>query len=319
MSSRRNRGGGGGHGDGGEERWLLPYADMITLLLGLFIVLFAMSSINAKQFDNVRRSLSQTFKGSVLEEAGGVLPGSSGTLDPTAANQDPDATVLARLQQASNATDSRFDAEAKRLESVSKQSSMGNDVEITRNERGITVRLAGDSLFDSGSSELKPDVRTQLEKIVLEMKAFGSPIEIEGHTDGQPFDGEWGNWGLSSDRANEVVKFFVQRGFPGEKLRSVGHADTKPLVKPSSPNDANARNRRIEIHILEPSANDPRAEEAVRAAAARSAAERAAKAATPPSAARPTTARTDAVATQLQTEVDEGIVAQLADTSKAVN
>src|SRR6478609_3788900 len=92
MAGRRNSGG-GEHGGGGEERWLLPYADMITLLLGLFIVLFAMSTINPHQYDNLRRSLSQTFHGDVLEESGGLTDGSTGILDPDASAETTQAII----------------------------------------------------------------------------------------------------------------------------------------------------------------------------------------------------------------------------------
>lgn len=268
MSGRRNKGG-GGHGEGGEERWLLPYADMITLLLGLFIVLFAMSSIDAKQFDHVRRSLSQTFRGDVLENPGGVLDGASGVLDPEAANQTSDSSAVARVQEATDAAAAKYERQAHEVEQLATQAGLGNDVRVTNNQRGIVVNLAGDALFDSGSAELRPAVREGLTKLERKLQAFGHPIEIAGHTDGQPFPGPGGNWALSADRAQAVLLFFLEQGFPAELMEARYHADTRPLVKPrGKPHAAVAKNRRIEITVLAPGANDPTPEVLKLAAAA---------------------------------------------------
>jgi chemotaxis protein MotB len=255
MSSRRNRGGGGDHGGGGEERWLLPYADMITLLLGLFIVLFAMSSIDAKQFDNVKRSLAQTFSGEVLEEPGGVLPGATGVLDPNAAS-DTQAQAIVEMDNASRTSAQRFDEETKQLEQLAKQLNLGNDVQVVRNQVGIQVRLAGDALFESGSWELKPGMKDKLKEIEREMAAFGHPIEIAGHTDGVPYAGQWGNLGLSQNRAAAVYSYFADLGYPPSLMEAVGFADTRPIKPPPTPNASIAANRRIEITILEPAAKD---------------------------------------------------------------
>lgn len=257
MSSRRNKKGGGHGGGGGEEAWLLPYADMITLLLGLFIVMFAMSSVDAKKFDNVKRSLSQSFHGDVLEEPGGVLDGADGVLDPEAANaRSQEAVVLEQLETPSNATAGQLDRQQEQLQQVAQQANLGNDAKITRNERGIKVSLAGDALFAPGSSELRPEVEEQLTALERKLATFGRPIEIAGHTDGVPFEGPYGNWGLSADRAQAVVIFFLQHGYPGD-ITARFHADSQPAVAPpkGNPRAPMPKNRRIEITVLAPGAD----------------------------------------------------------------
>lgn len=258
MSSRRNKKGGGHGGGGGEEAWLLPYADMITLLLGLFIVMFAMSSVDAKKFDNVKRSLSQTFRGDVLEESGGVLDGADGVLDPEAANQrSEEAVVLQQYEQASDAAAGQLAKQQEELAKlVEQQANIGNDTKVSRNERGIKVSLAGDALFAPGSSELRPEVREQLTVLERKLASFGRPIEIAGHTDGVPFNGEYGNWALSADRAEAVVVFFLEKGYPGS-IKASFHADTQPAVKaPKGREHASVpANRRIEITVLAPGAD----------------------------------------------------------------
>ncbi len=263
MAGRRGRGhGGGGHGGGGEERWLLPYSDMITLLLGLFIVLFAMSTIDAKQFDNVKRSLAQTFHGNVMDGQDNVLPGSNGVLDPTAPSQAlTDSTVT--IDEATR-TNREYQTETKQLQQIAKQISGGNDVQVTRTEVGIQISIAGDALFDSGSYQLsQPGLKAQLAKIQRELKRFGKPIRIEGHTDGQPCTGcQFGNNGLSVLRAASVEDYFLGLGFPDKLVHIAGYGDTRPKVTPAHPHDAVAKNRRIEIVVLDPGFNEPAPSEA---------------------------------------------------------
>jgi chemotaxis protein MotB len=310
MSSRRNRGG-GGHGDGGEERWLLPYADMITLLLGLFIVLFAMSTLDSRKFDNLRSSLSQTFSGQVMSEPGNVLPGSNGVLDPASPSDEATESISVSQQQSAQAESrEKFDQETQQLQKMAQQSGLGNSVKVTRSEMGIEIEIAGDALFPSGSWQLiQPGILDKLKRIEAEMAAFNHPIRIVGHTDGAPYPGEFGNWGLSSNRANAVGAYFRSLGFPDARIVTEAKADTDPAVKPSSPTDSVAANRRIEIIILEPGADDGFANAAADAAPSR----------VPAPARRPTASDVAAaqVSAQLGREFDSSIVAELAATGKA--
>ncbi len=305
MSSRRNKGGGGGHGDGGEERWLLPYADMITLLLGLFIVLFAMSTIDAKQFDNVKRSLSQTFNGAVLEETGGVMPGSTGALDPNASTAAPTASAM-QINDAARQTASRFQKQEQKLQGLVKQSGLGNDVKVVTNERGIQIRLAGDALFESGSWQIKPSFEAKLIKIERQLKAFGHPIEIAGHTDGQPWKGGT-NRELGFFRANAVYELFLAKGYPDASMSVRTWGDTKPLKSPQNASTPNKWNRRIEITVLQPAADVAMTDTQRVAALAESAQHGTA------GAPKPSSPAADSVAE----EFDPAIVSELAATAKA--
>ena len=254
MSGRRNKGGGGGHGGGGEERWLLPYADMITLLLGLFIVLFAMSSINAKQFDNVKRSLAQTFKGAVLEEPGGVMPGTNGALDVPNASTAAPATTALQINEAAQHTAAKFQQQEKQLEGLVKQSGLGNDVKVVTNERGIQINLAGDALFESGQWTIKPAFREKLVRIERQLQAFGHPIEITGHTDGQRWQGG-SNKMLGAYRALAVYDLFLEKGYADDKMKVVTWGEAKPVKSPQNASTPNPWNRRIEITVLQPGAD----------------------------------------------------------------
>jgi chemotaxis protein MotB len=263
--SRRDKGGGGGHGGSGEERWLLPYADMITLLLGLFIVLFAMSTLDAKKFDSLRDSLAQTFDGGqVLAEPGSVMPGSTGALQPVTTSDAPSPEAVARLQDVQKRSKEELEQQAEAVKQVATEA-LGNDVKVTNNQRGIELSLAGDALFDTGRSDLKPEVREKLARLEAKLEQFHRELEITGHTDGQPVPGdEWGNWRLSGDRAEAVAFFFFERGYDPSKVRVVGLADTDPAVAPPkrNPQKPMKQNRRIVITILAPGADDPRSPQA---------------------------------------------------------
>lgn len=261
MSSPRKSGqAGAGHQDASEERWLLPYADMITLLLGLFIVLFAMSSIDAKQFDQVRRSLAKTFDGSAaLDQSDGVLPGASGILDPTSPSQgQTDALVstdVASRTQAVSQSEAQFDRQFKELDQLQERLGLGKDVTVSRSEVGIQISIAGDALFAPGSYELaSPGIKRELVRIERELEGFRHNIRIEGHTDGQPMDGEFGNDGLAAMRALAVQRFFAKNGYSNSLMYAVSMGAKKPKVKPAYKTASVAANRRIEIVVLEPGA-----------------------------------------------------------------
>ncbi|MCW2961068.1 MAG: chemotaxis protein MotB [Thermoleophilia bacterium] len=256
MSDRRNKRGGGG-GEGGEERWLLPYADMITLLLGLFIVLFAMSSVDAKKFDHVRQSLAQTFKGSVLEESGGVLPGSTGVLDPEAANRSPDNTKIALREQASDATQETYKKEQAEFEQLVKEAKLDKDIQVVPNERGFTISLAGDAFFDTGQARIRPQAEAKLRDVAAELVAFNRKVVIIGHTDASPFGDRMGNQRLSSDRANSVFEYLWNAGMQPADMEASGVGATRPKQPYTKNGTRNvAANRRIEILVLAPGSND---------------------------------------------------------------
>lgn len=268
MSGRRKKDDGGGHA--GEEAWLLPYADMITLLLGLFIVLFALSSVDAKKFDSVSKAFSQTFRGSLLENAGGITPGSSGVLGASATSAKTQTAVTIAANAAAKATQERFDGEREKLDQMAKSmdGQLKGQLQIREDERGLVLSVAGDALFESGSYQLKSPATEQMRAIARHLRQFNAPLLIEGHTDGQPFDGEFGNQGLSTDRANAVYMLFRKEGIRDSRMETSGQGSSDPLVKPPTPTASVPANRRVEIHILAPAASNstftPRAERAAK-------------------------------------------------------
>jgi chemotaxis protein MotB len=177
-------------------------------------------------------------------------------MDPSAPSDSPSPTVV-EIEQASRTAAQRFDRETQKLEKIVKTMNLGNDVQVSRNERGILVRLAGDALFDSGRWDLKPGIVGKITRLEAELEAFGHPIEIAGHTDGAPYPGStWGNYELGFKRALSVHALFLKLGYPPKRMRSTTHGADDPIVEPKRPTESVPRNRRIEITILEPGAED---------------------------------------------------------------
>lgn len=270
MARRGRHKGGGGH-EGGDERWLLTYADMITLLLALFIVLFAMSSIDATKFDAVARSLSESFSGEVFNGNNDVLTGSNSVLDPSATSGLPSSVSFEVKQDSQQRQKSAYAQQAQKLEELTKTSKAAG-VSVSTVERGIVVSLAGDTTFESGSAQLRPEAIRFLDKLSVQLVENRNQIAIEGHTDGQPISGGAypSNWHLSGGRALSVLVHLQRDGVLSSHMRYVGFSDTKPVVKPATPTSAETKNRRVEIVILAPASEGSAAAPGSRAPASAS-------------------------------------------------
>jgi chemotaxis protein MotB len=255
------RGGGGGHQEiagSGAERWLLTYADMITLLLALFILLFAMSTIDVQRFEALRRTLAQSFRGSVLQESGAVIDGSKSPLNPDAPSQNAAPQTMTALQtEATDRVAAGFAAEAKRLRKMTEKANMQGKISVTTSERGIVILFAGDSLFESGSAQVREEFLKPLKAIAIDLAKENRQVAVEGHTDGQPISSTLypDNLALSQARARAVYLVLDAFGMRPDHLRATGFGPTRPIVKPRHPEQAVAKNRRVEVVVLSPGAD----------------------------------------------------------------
>jgi chemotaxis protein MotB len=223
-----DHGGGGGHDSAGGMRWLLTYSDLVTLLLILFIMLYSMSKIDAAKFKELAQLLRAAF-GGVLTQGPTFLQGSGDQIIPD---------LVPRLAAAVEGAGG------------------GREVaKVFRNERGIVVRLMTDNvLFDKGSSDLKPEMKSILDALSGPLRDAGRPVAVEGHPDDLRMRGGGrytSNWELSSERATQVVRYLIEKGrVPPASLSAAGYAEFHPVV-PNTGDMARARNRRIDIIILE--------------------------------------------------------------------
>jgi len=233
----------------GQERWLLTYADMITLLLALFIVMYSMSKLDADKFGNVARAFADQLKGgrSIFEKSLG-----SDFIGKHVLN-------LKELQTLEKRLVSRI-----RIEGLRRGSPLG--ISTVMDQRGLVIHIKESTLFDPGKDKLKEKAFDALNIVAMQLKDLNNPIRIEGHTDNMPISTARfpSNWELSAARAISVVRYFInEHDFSPDQLSVLGFGEFRPIADNSTA-EGRAANRRVDIVVLsqaeiikEPPAADP--------------------------------------------------------------
>jgi chemotaxis protein MotB len=261
-----------------DERWLLTYADMITLLMALFMVLYAMSMVNKTKFEALRLTLKQSFSGAILTGGSSILDHGAVASSQTQARSDlqgrnsavPDtfapAPVTKNAQEAGTAQanagaarkaelaqESQLEAAKLKVESAIRAAHLQGKARAFIDRRGLVIRLVTDQvLFALGSYDLRPQADSLLTHIATAIEPLPNAVHVEGYTDSLPCSCTFGNYGLSFYRAQTVLEFMGTRGFTiGDRHDAV--AIPYGVRHPLSPNSAtagNPRNRRVDIVIL---------------------------------------------------------------------
>ena len=258
--SRRRRKAAEGHGGG--ERWLVSYADMITLLFALFIVLYAMSKLNESKFQILSHSLAKAIE----PKEDNILPG---TLPATA--HDPQGKRLLtgnsysetraeilkdekprgdkiKVGEEGNPGDKALEDIKNRLQEELKHAGCPHAIHMHMEEAGLVVRLLEDRiLFDVGEAEVRSEGRKMILAASRVLKDLDNPIRVEGNTDNVPMrSGRFrSNWELSTMRATNVAEVLIRgAGISPHRVSVLGHGEFKPLVPNTS-----ARNRQINRHV----------------------------------------------------------------------
>jgi chemotaxis protein MotB len=262
-SNRRRRADHGGGHEGGDERWLLTYADMITLLMALFIVMWAISSTNITKFRELKQSLNQAFSGKIIAGNHDILhggarimeEGSQGTQGGGQAFFDPAKNIAQSFSKVGEKHETQsLKRLQQKIESYAKTHGFSKLISTKIDERGLVVRLLTDKvLFDSGRAELHPQSLPLIVKIsrLLTAGSVLNPVRVEGNTDNQPISSAEfrSNWELSTARANAVLEVLLANGVPPRRLSVAGYADQNPIAVNSS-FEGRAKNRRVELVVL---------------------------------------------------------------------
>lgn len=230
----------GEHG-GSHERWLLTYADMITLLLVLFIVLLAMSETDAAK----AKELAQSLRSAMHLSAGGgtdaALPPASNDMLTGGGALLPEAQALMKIQE-------KLEQEI----AAQNGAEAAQSVTTSLSQRGLVISLANSAFFDSGEASLRPQARSVLKTVAGTLKSSKRFIMVEGHTDNTPINTARypSNWELSTARATTVVRYLItDYGIPPKRLSAAGYGEYYPLVA-NTTFENRARNRRVDLVIL---------------------------------------------------------------------
>jgi chemotaxis protein MotB len=253
------RGDSGGEGGESSERWLLTYADMITLLLALFVVLFSISAVNVSKFKTLKQTLEQAFSPHILSGGGSIVP-NGGT---EATNHAAGAAVAALAAERTSAStlraeEDQFQKLKEKLDTYSREHGFSHQIQTVITSRGLIIRLLTDHvLFESGSATLKTQATPLLNEISHLVDLDRShDISVEGNTDDVPIaTSEFpSNWELSVARATGVVRFMIGHGVTARRLEASGVAGERPIA-PNTTEGGRSRNRRVEIALLRGSDN----------------------------------------------------------------
>lgn len=229
-----------------HERWLVSYADFITLLFAFFTVLYATSQQDTKKEEEFERSIRKHMKTLMAFQGGnGEDPHASGqSVVPPSIELFPPMTAGPREVQ---------DHIKRALQNALTQQEYSEAIEDVRHDTlGVRIQLTASALFPLASAELKESAASALDKIGQILKNSGRRIVVEGHTDDRPIhtDRFPTNWELSASRATKIIRYLISRHeMAADKLTAVAYGDQRPIV----PNDSGknrARNRRIEILVI---------------------------------------------------------------------
>lgn len=209
----------------GMMRWLLTYADMITLLLGMFIVIAGSRQENEAKFKILASQAARVFgagQSTVFNGQTGMLQGSNGILPYFKPSKE------------------------------SKPGTPTGPVQVKNTPYGILITMSSGIMYDSGSADLKPNAKAIIDKVYQTYFAKNNDmIRITGHTDDRPISGMYpSNWELSTARAGAVARYLISRWhITPSRLTTQGSADTQPKASNVTP-EGRAANRRVELWVL---------------------------------------------------------------------
>jgi len=238
-----------------HERWLVSYADFITLLFAFFVVMYSLSSVNEGKYRVLSDSLVAAFRTLSISGAGhqqeGILPPLSvpvpmpvQTSKPVPKEEEDPAERQRRL------VTRRMHNMAAEIRRMLEPLSQSGQVRVSEGAHGISVEINASVLFMTGEAALDTDALPPLQAVAQVLSAANLPVTVEGHTDSKPIHTFRfpSNWELSSARAASVVRLFIDSGVPSGQLTVVGYSDQRPIADNETP-EGRARNRRVTILI----------------------------------------------------------------------
>jgi chemotaxis protein MotB len=239
-----------------HEAWAIPYGDLVTLLLALFVVMYAISSVNEGKFRAASASLSEAFKG-VPRTA---VPVQIGSIPVLSKGRELDVNLVEseRIEEGGAMTENTNDnlssqEMAEQLNVAMADLIKAKVIVVRQNPYSIEVEIQTDLLFTSGEAKLSVKAQHILQRLADVLKRFPNPIRVEGHTDNVPINSSVfpSNWELSAARAATVVHLLMKSGVAPKRMSVIGMSEYRPLADNIDEAGRN-RNRRVQLIIPTP-------------------------------------------------------------------
>jgi chemotaxis protein MotB len=228
------------------DRWLVSYADFITLLFAFFVVMYAISQVNEGKYRILSDALNSAFR-----NVPGTTSSASAEISPYSAipMQIPlRRPVNFRNEELKRQAREKLHNAAGEIRQALAPLVQQGLVRIFEGANGVTIEINASVLFQPGEARLDPSAVRVLSEVAKILAPTAFPLTVEGHTDSLPINTPQfpSNWELSGSRASSVVRLFIDRGVTPQRLTATGHADQRPVADNASA-EGRARNRRVAI------------------------------------------------------------------------
>jgi len=246
MIKRRRRNSDETYGDN-PDRWLVSYADFITLLFAFFIVMYAVSSVNEGKYQVLSHSLISAFKNKTLPDQ--EIATELAPIQLQQLKQNNGIELLEPINKIQKREKMR--GMAKNILEALEPLVRDGQVRVTQSALGITVEINASVLFSPGQARLADNSSVALQAVAQVIKDHEHEIRVEGHTDNSPIRTENfpSNWELSTARASSVVRLFIEQGVDANRLTAIGYGENRP-IESNEATEGRKRNRRVAIMIL---------------------------------------------------------------------
>ncbi len=241
-----------------HERWLVSYADFITLLFAFFVVMYAVSQVNEGKYRVLSDTLSSAFRNIPGSSSGAMVAINPNAPIPGVMQLRKPSTGSPKVDEGRRQNKEKLRNMAKDVNEVLAPMVKEGQVRITEGALGITIDINANVLFPPAESRLDIAAVRALAAVARILAPTDFPITVEGHTDNVPINTLQfpSNWELSGMRASSVVRLFIDSGVDPRRLTATGYADQRPIADNATP-EGKARNRRVAITIESRTPDNP--------------------------------------------------------------